>query len=208
MIGKFITAEGTDGSGKSTQLEKLKIYFESLKINTLFLREPGGTKISEKIREMLLDVNNSEMADETEALLYAASRAQLVKEKIIPALESGIYVICDRFVDSSYVYQGYARGLDLGMVEEINKYATLGLTPDITLFFDLPPEIAIKRKKDEKELDRIEKEKLDFHKNVYNGYVELSKKHPERIKRIDASKSIEETFEQVKNQINILIGAE
>lgn len=208
MIGKFITVEGTDGSGKSTQLEKLKIYLSSRNIKTLFLREPGGTQISEKIRDMLLDINNSKMAYETEALLYAASRAQLMKEKILPALESGIFVVCDRFVDSSYVYQGYARGLDIGMVKEINKYATFGVMPDITLFFDLSPEKAIERKKEEKKLDRIEQEKIDFHKRVYNGYVELSKKYPERIKRIDASKDIDETFRQVKKYIDIMIGAE
>jgi dTMP kinase len=157
---------------------------------------------------MLLDINNSKMAYETEALLYAASRAQLMKEKILPALESGIFVVCDRFVDSSYVYQGYARGLDIGMVKEINKYATFGVMPDITLFFDLSPEKAIERKKEEKKLDRIEQEKIDFHKRVYNGYVELSKKYPERIKRIDASKDIDETFRQVKKYIDIMIGAE
>jgi dTMP kinase len=205
MIGKFITAEGTDGSGKSTQLEKLKTYLHSLKIKTLFVREPGGTDISEKIRSLLLDISNSDMAYETEALLYAASRAQLMKEKIIPALESGTFVICDRFVDSSYVYQGYARGLDLKMVEEINKYATFGIMPDITLFFDIAPEKSIERVKKCKVFDRIEREKLDFHKKVYNGYIELSKKYP-RVKRIDASQGIDETFEQVKKYVDIIIG--
>jgi len=203
--GKFITAEGTDGSGKSTQLEKLKKYFENRGIKALFLREPGGTVISEKIRTILLDVENKNMSREAEALLYAASRAQLMREKIIPALEEGTVVVCDRFVDSSYVYQGYARGLDIKMIEDINSYAVCGVEPELTLFFDITPQKAMERIKTQREPDRIESERADFHLKVYNGYVELLNKY-KRIKRIDASRSIDEVFDEVKKYVDICIG--
>ena len=139
MKGLFITVEGTDGAGKSTQIQLLTDYLKSKGRNVILKREPGGTEISEKIRELILDVNNKEMSDVAEALLYAASRAQLVQQVIKPALVKGEVVICDRFVDSSIVYQGIARGLGKNMVEEINRFAIDGIMPDITLFFDLSP---------------------------------------------------------------------
>jgi dTMP kinase len=197
MRGKFITVEGTDGAGKSTQIELLVKYLQNRGFEVVVTREPGGTSISEKIREIILDVENSEMSDITEALLYAASRAQHISQKIKPAVEAGKVVICDRFVDSSIAYQGYARGLDMSLIEDVNGYAVDGMAPDATLFFDIKPEIGIARKKNVQSLDRIEKETLDFHYKVYNGYKELLQKYPQRIKRIDAQKDVEEVHAQV-----------
>lgn len=205
MRGKFITIEGTDGSGKSTQIELLMDYLRKKGADVIFTREPGGTQISEKIREIILDVNNSEMTGITEALLYAAARSQHVEEKIIPALEAGKIIICDRFVDSSIAYQGAARGLGTEKIMGINEAALHGIIPDMTLFFDLSPEKGILRKKNERALDRLEKEKMDFHEKVYEGYKNLCKKYPERIKPIDADRSIDEVHSEVIEVIDGLL---
>ncbi len=205
MRGKFITIEGTDGSGKSTQIELLMDYLRKKGADVIFTREPGGTQISEKIREIILDVNNSEMTGITEALLYAAARSQHVEEKIIPALEAGKIIICDRFVDSSIAYQGAARGLGAEKIMGINEAALHGIIPDMTLFFDLSPEKGILRKKNERALDRLEKEKMDFHEKVYEGYKNLCKKYPERIKPIDADRSIDEVHSEVIEVIDGLL---
>ena len=205
MKGLFITIEGTDGAGKSTQIELLTEYLSKKGRDVLVTREPGGTPIGEKIREIILDTENSEMSDITEAILYAASRAQHVNEKIKPALLEGKIVICDRFVDSSIAYQSSARGISRELIEDINKYAVCGITPDITLYFDITPEEGIKRKKNMHELDRIEKEKEDFHKRVYEGYKNLLKLYPERIKRVDASQSISDVHKQVIEYINKIL---
>ena len=197
MKGIFITIEGTDGGGKSTQIERLVKYFESIGRQTVVTREPGGTSIGEKLRNILLDPENSEMTDLTEALLYAASRAQHIEEKIIPAVRAGKVVICDRFLDSSIVYQGYARGLDIEMIKTINSFAVDKIKPDLTLFFDIRPEIGILRKKNMHDLDRLEMEKLDFHNRVYEGYKAILKENPERIKRIDAERTVEEVYDEV-----------
>lgn len=153
MKGLFITIEGMDGSGKTTQINKLKEYFENKGQHVVLTREPGGTVISEVIREIILDVKYTEMDSVTEALLYAASRAQHVRERIVPSLERGDIVICDRFVDSSIVYQGYARGLGEEQVQMINEYATGGLKPDVTFFLDLEHKKGMDRKKNQQELD-------------------------------------------------------
>lgn len=205
MRGKFITIEGTDGSGKSTQIELLMDYLRKKGADVIFTREPGGTQISEKIRAIILDVNNSEMTGITEALLYAAARSQHVEEKIIPALEAGKIIICDRFVDSSIAYQGAARGLGAEKIMGINEAALHGIMPDMTLFFDLSPEKGILRKKNERALDRLEKEKMDFHEKVYEGYKNLCKKYPERIKPIDADRSIDEVHSEVIEVIDGLL---
>lgn len=205
MKGLFITVEGTDGAGKSTQIQLLTDYLKSKGRNVILKREPGGTDISEKIRELILDVNNKEMSDVAEALLYAASRAQLVHQVIKPALDKGEVVICDRFVDSSIVYQGIARGLGKNMVEEINRFAIDGIMPDITLFFDLSPEIGIIRKMQDQKLDRMESEKLDFHLKVYEGYKTLTNMYSDRIRRIDANMTIEEVHKQVLDAIKDFI---
>ena len=205
MKGKFITVEGTDGSGKSTQLKLLMDYLGTKKCDVVFTREPGGTEISEKIRAIILDINNKEMTDMTEALLYAAARAQHVQQKIIPAINEGKVVICDRFVDSSIAYQGAARGLGTDNIMQINSFALNGIMPDLTLFFDLPPEKGILRKKNEKELDRLESEKLDFHVNVYEGYKKLCSQYPDRIKVISADDTVENINRQVIEIIDGLL---
>ncbi len=204
MSGIFISAEGTDGAGKSTQLEFIKKYLDERKKESLFLREPGGNAISEKIRDIILDTENSAMAPQTEALLYAASRVQLVNEVIVPALKEGKIVVCDRYVDSSIAYQGYGRNLTAEKIEEINSFAISKCMPDMTLFFDLPPEKGILRKKNQHDLDRMEQESLDFHNRVYDGYVSLAEKYPKRIKRIDASMSIEEVWAEAKKYLDEL----
>ena len=205
MKGKFITVEGTDGSGKSTQIDMLMKYLREKKADVIFTREPGGTAISEKIREIILDINNTGMTGMTEALLYAAARSQHLEEKIIPAVNSGKIVICDRFVDSSIAYQGAARGLGTGRIMEINSFALCGIMPDMTLFFDLPPEKGILRKKNEHELDRLEAEKIDFHKKVYAGYKKLCKDYPERIEVIDADDTVENVHNNVIEAVDRLL---
>ncbi|MSS43523.1 dTMP kinase [Anaerosalibacter bizertensis] len=201
----FITLEGPDGSGKSTIVKLLSKYLEEKKIDFIFTREPGGTPIGEDIRDIILNNKNIHMSPRTEALLYAASRSQHISEKIKPALEEGKVVICERFVLSSLAYQGVARGLGIEDVKSINDFAIEGVNPDLTLFFDVDPIYALNRKTNKKEGDRLEKEGLNFHKEVYDGYKELISMYPENIKVIDASKSVKETFEQVRKEIeNIL----
>ena len=191
MKGLFITLEGGDGAGKSTQIRNIERFFDEKGLVVVHTREPGGTPIGEKLRDILLDKENAEMDAVTEMLIYAASRAQHVKERILPALEEGKVVICDRFTDSSIAYQGYGRQLG-EQVAEVNRRATGGLEPDITFWLDIDPYLGRQRAGSEGELDRLETEKMDFHCRVRDGYRELAEKHPERIKRIDASGTIEE----------------
>jgi dTMP kinase len=202
--GLFITVEGIDGSGKSTQIDLMKDYIQGKGFDVVLTREPGGTKISEKIRAIILDLENSEMGAITEMLLYAAARAQLVSEIIKPAIENGKIVICDRFIDSSYVYQGFGRGIDLDIIKNVNDEAMGGIVPDITFFFDVNPEIALKRRISATGMDRIEKEKMEFHFRVYSGYKKLASLYPQRIKLIDGSKSVEEVFCDVKGWLDKL----
>lgn len=193
--GCFITFEGVDGSGKSTQIEKLKSYLEEQGHQVLLTREPGGTPISETIRQIILDPKNCEMTALTEAMLYAASRAQLVAEVIKPAIEQGKIVICDRFVDSSIAYQAYGRNLGEA-VEQINQYAVAGCMPDLTILMRVRPQIGTERIED-REKDRIEMEQQSFHDAVYRGYEELAQNNPQRIVTVDASRSIEEIYDDV-----------
>ncbi len=203
--GYFITVEGTDGSGKTTQIKLLEEYLNIKNFDVILVREPGGTKISEKIRNIILDTENSEMCINAEMLLYAAARAQLVSEIIRPAIQMGKIVICDRFVDSSYVYQGFGRGIDLKTISDINRVAVDGLIPDLTLFFDIDPSCALKRRLDSTGADRIEREKIDFHTRVYSGYKKLAMLYPERIKCIDSDRGINEIFESVKFCVNEIL---
>ncbi|MBP3816562.1 MAG: dTMP kinase [Firmicutes bacterium] len=197
MSGFFISVEGGDGSGKSTQLENIKGFLKENNIEFIFTREPGGTEISEKIRSIILDPNNTEMADITEALLYAASRAQHVAEKIKPALDSGKTVVCDRFVDSSIVYQGYGRGLG-DVVKAINAPAVNGYMPHITFFLDISPEDAMPRIKS-RNLDRLEMGGMELHKKIYEGYKKLiAEDNTGRIVSIDANRSPEEIWQDIK----------
>lgn len=196
MKGVFISFEGPDGSGKTTQIKILSDYLKSKGYDVLLTREPGGTKISENIRDIILNPLNSEMDDMTEALLYAAARAQHVAQLIKPAIEAGKIVLTDRFMDSSIVYQGYARGLG-DCVRVINEYAVQGMQPDLTFFLDLPAEEGIARAEKRKNLDRLEQEDISFHKAVYEGYLDLAEIYKQRYVRIDASRSIEEISEEL-----------
>lgn len=205
--GIFITMEGPDGSGKSTQIELLKQYLEGAGYDVLITREPGGTRISEAIREIILNSEYTEMSPVTEMMLYASARAQLIAEVIGPAIESGKAVISDRFVDSSLVYQGMARGLGVETVYEINKVAIGEYMPQLTIMLDLPAEVGISRKKDQKELDRMELESLEFHKKVAAGYREMAQRFPERIKSIDATLPIEEIYGIIKGSVEGLLGS-
>ncbi|MCF6464348.1 dTMP kinase [Clostridium sp. Cult2] len=192
----FITLEGPDGSGKSTIMEKIVTYFINNNMDFISTREPGGTEISEKIRNIILDKNNKNMAPETEALLYAASRGQHVHEKILPALKEGKIVLCERFILSSLAYQGVGRKLGIEEVKMINDFAIKGIRPNLTLFFYVDPVTTLNRKTEQKGGDRLEREGIDFHKEVYEGYMKLIKMYPENIQIIDATKSIEEVFKQ------------
>ena len=196
MKGIFITLEGPDGSGKSTIMKLIINYFNDKNIEFIATREPGGTEIGEDIRKIILDERNKNMAAETEALLYAASRSQHVEEKILPALKSGKVVLCERFVLSSLAYQGVGRNLGIEKVKMINDFATKGVEPDLILFFHVDPVATLDRKTEEIGGDRIEKEGTKFHKKVYEGYMKLLKIYPENIQIIDATKSIEEVFNQ------------
>lgn len=194
MKGFFISFEGPDGAGKSTVLKQVLTEITPLlTVEYLTVREPGGSKISEAIRNIILDPENKEMDDRTEALLYAASRSQLMEEVVIPALESGKLVISDRFVDSSLAYQGSGRNLGIEEVKQINDFATRGIEPDLTIFLDVKPEVGLARiqKLRPDQEDRLEQEKLAFHEKVYEGYKTVNKNNPDRIKVVDASQNIE-----------------
>lgn len=187
MQGIFITMEGPDGAGKTTQIELLKDYLNKKGYDVLITRDPGGNVVSEAIREVILNKDFTEMGYMTELLLYAAARAQLVKENIKPALSAGKAVIADRFVDSSAVYQGIGRGLGIDTVYKVNEFALQGILPDMTFLMDLDAEVGIARKKNQAELDRMEQESLDFHKKVVEGYRSLAEMSPDRIVKVDAA---------------------
>lgn len=195
--GKFVTFEGCDGCGKSTQLKLLNEYLTAQNIPHIFTREPGGGKISEAIREILLNGKNAEMTDECEALLYAAARAQHLRDRVEPALAEGKLVICDRYVDSSLAYQAYARGLGKEFVEKINAFALEKFSPDVTVFIDLTPEAAFQRKHGADENDRLEQAGMAFHERVYAGYKALAQEHSARIVCVDGNKTPEEIFADV-----------
>jgi len=203
--GIFISIEGPDGSGKSTQIENIKKYFEAKNFEMVFTREPGGTAIGERIREIILDNNCKEMDYMTEAMLYAASRAQHVSQVIRPAIEEGKIVICDRFVDSSLAYQGFGRKLGEA-VTIINGYAVRDCLPDVTFLLKLDPSIGMHRIEDNRsEQDRLEQEKQEFHKAVYEGYLSLEKKYAHRILGIDASRSIESIRDDIYKKLDEIL---
>ena len=187
MKGLFITFEGVDGCGKSTQMRFLSEYLMENGITPVLTREPGGTVISEKIRDLVLDIENTEMGDRTEALLYAAARAQHVEQVISPAVERGEVVLCDRFIDSSLAYQGVGRGLGVEAVMNINQFAMGRMMPDKTFFLDFPPHLAFERMSKKRVHDRLETQEEEFYILLYNGFVKLFEMYPERIVRIDAS---------------------
>lgn len=199
MRGIFITIEGPDGSGKTTALQQVVPRLQKeMNRKVVATREPGGSPIAEKIRSLILDPSHTDMDSRTEALLYAASRRQHLIEKVLPVLESGDVIFCDRFVDSSIAYQGYARGIGEEGIREINQFATDGLEPDVTLYIDVPAEVGIQRihaNLDEREYNRLDQEKLDFHEKVRAGYQQLAKANPERIVVVDGTMSREEVAE-------------
>ena len=199
MRGIFITIEGPDGSGKTTALQQVVPRLQQeMNRKVVATREPGGSPIAEKIRSLILDPLHTDMDSRTEALLYAASRRQHLIEKVLPVLESGDVIFCDRFVDSSIAYQGYARGIGEEGIREINQFATEGLEPDVTLYIDVPAEVGIQRihaNLDEREYNRLDQEKLDFHEKVRAGYQQLAKANPERIVVVDGTMSREEVAE-------------
>ena len=197
MAGILITFEGIDGSGKSTQIQMLEHEFNKLGVEYKTFREPGGTELSEKIREILLDNENIELISTSESLLFAAARAQLTAEKIKPAIEKGEFVICDRFTDSTIAYQGYGRGLDIKQLEEINYIATDGLTPDITFILDINPETAAVRMKAEAS-DRMEEMGMDFFRRIRGGYRQIKDQNPNRCQVINGAQSPDNVFKEIK----------
>jgi len=203
MRGKFITFEGSEGSGKSTQSALALEYLQSKKLPVVLLREPGGVKISEQIRKLLLDVKSEGMGDECETLLYMAARAQMVKEILEPQLKSGKIIICDRFLDSTIAYQGYGNGVDVKTIESLGAFATKGIGPDLTILFDIKPEDGLSRAGAKK--DRIESRSLDYHHRVRQGYLDLSKKYPARIKLIKVDAGKEEIFKRVKAHLDAVL---
>lgn len=187
----FITFEGGECSGKTTIIESIVKKFKELNIDYITTREPGGIRIAEDIRNIILDVNNTEMTPECEALLYAASRMQHLSQRVLPALKANKIVLCDRFLDSSLAYQGYARGLGMDSVLKANSFA-LDYLPGLTIFIDVEPEVALKRLGQRNKSDRLDLEKKDFHQRVYEGYHKVLEMYPDRIFRIDGNQSLED----------------
>ena len=200
----FITIEGTEGSGKTTILQLVSTYLQRKGLSIVLTREPGGIRISEQIRKILLDTENTEMNPKTEALLFAAARSQHYEEIIKPALEQGKFVLCDRFIDSSVVYQGVVRKLGVGPVEDISRFAIgYGRIPDLTILLDVRPEVGLQRiyAAGGREINRLDLEKLEFHRSIYDGYKDLAAANPSRIKVIDGERTVEEVAEDAIKKI-------
>ncbi len=192
----FITFEGPEGSGKSTHSRLLCEFLKKQGLKVLHTREPGGTVVSEKIRKVLLDPRNKGMDVVCELLLYMAARAQIVREKILPALRKGKIVICDRFMDATMAYQGYAGGLDVRLIKDIGRLTTNGIKPDITFILDIDAKKGLSRSTGNK--DRMEKKSLSYHKKVRKGYLSIAKKEPRRVKVVSALGEIAETQEKIR----------
>lgn len=205
--GIFITAEGPEGAGKTTVIGMLSQKLEEEGYRILLTREPGGIEIAEQIRRVILDRKNTQMDARTEALLYAAARRQHLVEKVIPALEKGYIVLCDRFIDSSLAYQGYARGLGVEEVFSINRFAIEDMMPKLTLYFDIEPEVGLERinKHKNREVNRLDLEDLEFHQKVREGYAKLMKDYPERMVKINASQPIESVLREAESRIMEII---
>jgi len=203
MRGRFITFEGSEYCGKSTQSKLLYEYLQERGYKVVFLREPGGTAVSEKIRQLLLDTKNKSITNEAELFLYMASRAQTISEVIKPALARGQVVICDRFMDSTIVYQGYGLGMGIELIRSLSNFVTAGIVPDLTILLDLPLEKAlngIQRKK-----DRIENRPIEYHRRVKNGYLKLAKQEPKRIKIIQLAQDKNETQDKIRRLVDKLL---
>ena len=201
--GKFITFEGSEGCGKSTQSKLLYDYLKKKGYSVISLREPGATKISEKIRKILLDCKNDSMSEEAEMLLYMAARAQIVEELIKPAISAGKIVICDRFLDSTLAYQGYGLGIDIGLIKKVGGFVTQGIRPDLTIFLDLPVKKGLKHR--EYCEDRIEMRSLSYHDKVRRGYLKLASFEPARIKVVRVEKEKKDTQSKIRNLTDKLL---
>ncbi|ALF09059.1 dTMP kinase [Parageobacillus thermoglucosidasius] len=196
MKGRFFSFEGPEGAGKTTMIAMLESFLREKGFDVLATREPGGVRIAEEIRSIILNPAHTEMDGRTEALLYAAARRQHLLEKIIPAIKSGKIVLCDRFIDSSLAYQGFARELGMDEILQINQFAINGYFPTLTIYFDIDPKIGLERiqKNKQREMNRLDMENLSFHYKVREGYLKLAKRFSDRIITIDASKSVDEVF--------------
>lgn len=202
MKMKFITFEGGEGSGKTTIIKMLMEKLNQKGINAVVSREPGGSQISEQIRNVILNIDNKNMDYMTEALLYAASRCQHLKEIVWPNIEKGNLVVCDRYLDSSLVYQGCARGLGIEKVYDINMNATNGFLPDLTIYLDVTPEVGLKRiQSNNRDVNRLDLEKMTFHEEVRKGYLKIADMFPQRIVKIDATRSVEEVYRDVEEAV-------
>ncbi|HIX01412.1 MAG TPA: dTMP kinase [Candidatus Ligilactobacillus excrementigallinarum] len=210
MSGKFITFEGLDGSGKTTIIWKVIEFLNQtvMKDQFIYTREPGGNRISEAIREIILSKQNTAMDARTEALLYAAARRQHLVETVLPALDAGQLVLSDRYVDSSLVYQGAGREIGMQKIAAINEFATDGLTPDLTIYFEVEPQVGLARIQQNRqdEVNRLDEEQIDFYERVHSGYLKLAQENPNRIKVVDASRSIEEVKAEVLAIIKEFLG--
>lgn len=204
--GLFLTFEGIDCCGKSTQIKKTAHYFNQKGIPHIVTREPGGTPLAEKIREIILSPKNSDITNSCELLLYLASRAQHMEEKIIPTLESGAVVLCDRFQEATFAYQGFGRGFSLEVIKNLNDFATGGYSPTRTYIFDISVECAFERLKEmDKTPDRLESNSKEFYRKIREGYLALASNNPTRIKLLRGDKSIDQIFEDIRNDLDSLL---
>jgi len=211
-MSHLITLEGPEGSGKSTQLRLLQEHLARRGVRVLATREPGGTRIGEQVRTVLHDVGNTAMQPETEVLLYSAARAQLVAEVIRPALATGIVVLCDRYLESTYAYQGYGRGLDLAALRQITLFATGGLRSELVIYLDLPVEMGLERKRlayerEQGELTRMDQQELAFYERVRAGYLAMAAQEPERWCVLDARQPVDVLHEKVRQRVEALLQA-
>ena len=202
----FVTFEGPDGSGKSTQIKLLAEALTAAGHTVLTVREPGGTPISEQIRDVVQSLRNREMSDRAECLLYNAARAQLVDQLIAPHLKRGGIVLCDRYADSTVAYQGYGRGLDLAAVKNVIAFATQNLKPDITFYLDLAVEAGIARRKLGGEWNRLDDQALEFHRRVRAGYLQMVREEPERWVCLDAARSVDEIQAEIAAEVKKRLG--
>jgi dTMP kinase len=206
MSGLFITLEGIDFCGKTTQAQKLASYLRRKGYKVLLAREPGGDRVAERIRRVLLSKANSQMTPLTELFLYEAARSQLTQNTILPALKQGKAVVCDRYFDSTLAYQGYGRGLSKRMIANLNQIAALGLKPNLTLILDVPVKVSLTRgKKKGRKKDRLEKEKFEFHQRIRKGFLSIARQNRKRIKVVDGTKNIEETWKKVRKAVDFFL---
>lgn len=202
MSGLFVTFEGIDGCGKSTQLAKAAGKLRSESHDIVVTREPGGTPLAEKIRSLVMDAEHGDMCDECEVMLYLAARAQHVNEVVAPALERGAIVLCDRFQEAMFAYQGYGRGIDMSRLVSMNAYAGGGVVPGLTFIFDIPVAVSLERlKASGKDPDRLESNPPEFFERVRSGYLRIAHEHPERVRLLDGTRSVEKLADEVSGYI-------